>query len=626
MKFILLLGSMILFCLGSSAVAAETFMLPSTIPPHPRLLASPADWTRLQSQIHTDPVSACMVGSMEEHAKKLLTEPPAERKLTGRRLLGVSREVLRRIITLAMVARVTGDKAYAERAIAEMKAVADFTDWNPSHFLDVGEMSLAVAIGYDWLFDSLNEADRQKIGQALLEKGIQPSFAPNQWWVTGSNNWNQVCHCGVSAAAIAIANLQPELATRILQRAIDNVPRAAASYAPDGAYAEGPMYWNYGTSYHVILAAALQQFGGKMYGLDTAPGFMESAVYMAQMTAPSGLLFDYSDCREKSEINIPLFWMARQARHSEWLELDLKHFVGKKISKSAADDRLLALALLWRAPSMDGKQGTPPLHWMARGANPVSVHRSAFRDPSALYLGIKGGSPSNSHAHMDAGSFVIEADGIRWAVDLGMQDYESLESKGVKLWNGTQNSERWSVFRVGPEGHNILRFNDAPLLVKGHAAFVRFRGEGDRPHSVLELTSLYGDSITAAYRGAMVVENRALLLQDEWTAGAQPVEAAWQMLTRAQIVVHAGEIQLQQDGKTLTLKILEPANAQIEIKSAQELQKPIDVDNPGVQRITLKTRTIAHACGRLRIFVLPASAAGIAAPETQSVLDWSSAL
>jgi hypothetical protein len=52
---------------------------------------------------------------------------------------------------------------------------------------------------------------------------------------------------------------------------------------------------------------------------------------------------------------------------------------------------------------------------------PVAAHRSAFNDPLALYAAITGGSPSLNHAHMDAGSFMIQSDGIVWALDPGME-------------------------------------------------------------------------------------------------------------------------------------------------------------------------------------------------------------
>jgi hypothetical protein len=65
-----------------------------------------------------------------------------------------------------------------------------------------------------------------------------------------------------------------------------------------------------------------------------------------------------------------------------------------------------------------------------------------------LNVAMKGGSVSVNHAHMDIGSFVMDADGVRWAMDFGMQDYESLESKGIQPFSGehrTHNAGRFFV-------------------------------------------------------------------------------------------------------------------------------------------------------------------------------------
>ena len=44
---------------------------------------------------------------------------------------------------------------YLHLAETEMLAIYSFSDWNPSHFLDVAEMTMVVSIGYDLLFNSL---------------------------------------------------------------------------------------------------------------------------------------------------------------------------------------------------------------------------------------------------------------------------------------------------------------------------------------------------------------------------------------------------------------------------------------------------------------------------------------
>ena len=69
-----------------------------------------------------------------------------ERIKEGKRLLAISRIALKRIYYLSYAYRMTGDKKYAHRAEQEMLAVSRFTDWNPTHFLDVGEMVMALVM------------------------------------------------------------------------------------------------------------------------------------------------------------------------------------------------------------------------------------------------------------------------------------------------------------------------------------------------------------------------------------------------------------------------------------------------------------------------------------------------
>ena len=64
------------------------------------------------------------------NAETILQQPPAERELTGRRLLTISRLVLYRVNTLCMAYHLTGKKDYADRAIREMLAAAKFSNWN----------------------------------------------------------------------------------------------------------------------------------------------------------------------------------------------------------------------------------------------------------------------------------------------------------------------------------------------------------------------------------------------------------------------------------------------------------------------------------------------------------------
>jgi hypothetical protein len=46
------------------------------------------------------------------------------------------------------------------------------TAWNPSHFLDTAEMSLAVAVGLDWFHDWIGPDIRAELVDGLTDKGL----------------------------------------------------------------------------------------------------------------------------------------------------------------------------------------------------------------------------------------------------------------------------------------------------------------------------------------------------------------------------------------------------------------------------------------------------------------------
>src|SRR5205814_1950681 len=83
---------------------------------------------------------------------------------------------------------------------------------------------------------------------------------------------------GVSRAALAAWEDDPPLAAKTVRRAVELVPQHAMKvYDPDGVYPEGPGYWEYGTSYNVLMIEALRSALGSDFGIASAPGFRQTA-------------------------------------------------------------------------------------------------------------------------------------------------------------------------------------------------------------------------------------------------------------------------------------------------------------------------------------------------------------
>jgi hypothetical protein len=428
--------------------------------PRPRLLVQPGEWERLRERVRQQPRFAAIADRIRRDADGMLAVAPVKRELEGRRLLNESRRALRRMLTLSLTFHLTHVQRYADRAAKEMRAVADFADWNLSHFLDVAEMTLAMAIGYDWLHEQLDEPTRATVRAAILTKGVRvPLDTAHNRWTANTNNWG---------------------------------------HDDTGA--------------------------------------------------------DYS--------------------------------------------RL-------------------PLQWTSDGTIPVSIHRSSWTDRSAVFFGLKAGSPSGPHGQMDIGSFVLDADGQRWAVDLGAENYHLVE---------THRANRWTVFRQNSLSHNTLVIGDELQVVSGKTRIVRFSDDPAFPHSVVDMSPVYAGQAATAHRGMALLRDGRVLIRDHLTGLKPGVAVRWGMVTSARPgETGSDNLQLRQRSASARLRIHQPAGAVWALVDTVKARKEWDSPNPGT--VMAAFTAVAPASGTLDLAVVfsPGSRdrAAAAPPPPASPVDWS---
>ena len=586
---------------------------------HPRILMLKGEEANIKLGISKDTVWANTQQAIINESDRLISIAPVQRIQIGRRLLDKSREALRRLFFLSYAYRTTADKKYLDRAEKEMLAIAGFSDWNPSHFLDVAEMTMAVAIGYDWLYNDLSDASKSIIKEAILKKGLEPSMNPkHNSWLKAEHNWNQVCNAGMTYGAMAIYEDQPELAKEIINRAITSIVLPMHDYAPDGVYPEGYGYWGYGTSFNVMFISAIEKLFGKDFGLNQLPGFMKTAGFMENMTGATGLPFNYSDAGGGGGLHPAMFWLANKVNDPSLLWVERGYLKNRK-PEALVRDRLFPAIMLWSGGiSIDNISAPKETMWLGNGKNPVAMMRTSWTDPNAIYVATKGGSVSINHAHMDIGSFVMEADGVRWAMDFGMQDYESLESKGIKLFGRTQDAERWTVFRLTNLVHNTLAIDSQHQLVTGNAPIIASSNNPAFMHTVTDLSEIYKGQIAASKRGIAVVDKKQVLIRDEIETLNKETTIRWTMLTPADVrIINDHQALLTKDGKTLTLDVGKLPNLKMKTWSTDP-PKSYDAPNPGTiltgfevtvpanTKIALNVRLIPGEKGKSKLKNIPA--------------------
>lgn len=560
--------------LAAARTPPEPDVLASLRREHPRLLLTNEQLAANLAAARTDPLRRRFHEYVVSTAEGHFRDVPIEHVLVGPRLLDQSRKAIAHVLTSAMAWRLTREPRFAEFAKAVMLRAAAFPDWNPAHFLDTAEMACALAVGYDWLFSELSAGERRTIRQALLDKAL--SFVPAAYgaaprpeflhFVTDHHNWNQVCNGGLLMAALALADEEPALARRVIAGVRKSLPLAMRPYEPDGAYPEGPVYWGYGTRYNVYLLAALESALGTDFGLGQARAFDRTALYRLHMASATGESFNYADGRSRLGADDALTWLAQRHRHPYVLRAN-RGWLEQLMAEPPNDEteRFVALHAAWFPEKPAGRLEAPPLDAHFGGPSQLAVFRSAWDEPRALWVGFKAGSNTVNHAHLDLGTFTLDADGVRWAVDLGRDDYNL-----PGYWKReTTESPRWQYYRLNNHGHNTITPGRDLQQPAATAPILRFASTPARAFAVADLTPAYPGRATRMHRGLAMLERARVLVQDDIKGLAAGVPLSWRMHTMTAARLESPRVALlSHEGRTLRVELLAPASARFTTRHA----------------------------------------------------------
>ncbi len=552
----------------------------------PRLVLTPAVEKNLKDKIKNDELVKNYYDAIKLNAEQIVKAPLLTRKMEGRRLLAVSREMLYRMNILSMVYRIEKQPAILKRIDDEVKAVCNFSDWNPSHYLDVAEMSMAVAIAVDWVGEVLPKSTVDLAIISLIEKGIKPSYQGTPGWLNGTNNWNQVCNGGMIAASIVIAEKDPELAAKTISRSLAGMPNALKQYGPDGLYPEGATYWGYGTSFSVVTSSMLESAFGSDFGIAAYPAFLKSADFRLLSEAPSGWFYNFADCGDKASAagDVTLAWFAKQTGNPLYLEREKFMHSPDEMGKLS---RVAGCGLVWLSQFKLKEKKELPLAWKGDGENPVVIFSGGPADPGQFYFGGKGGRATISHGNMDAGSFIMELDGIRWVVDPGNQSYHEIEKTGFNLWGNCQDCQRWTLLTKNNFGHSTITVNNALHVNNGFAAIKNFKG-GEKPEATFDMSGVFGGKLKSATRKFLKENNRSVLIEDKFQLSDSTQLITWQLITTADVEIVKGGAVLKQGGKQLRLENISHPGLAVSVISLDPPPLELDRKMEGLKRIEIR--------------------------------------
>ena len=518
---------------------------------HPRLILTANDFTRIKTvddDIYKKAIDGLIAANknyLRKNADGSYVLPLVEYEIAdGIRLLPVSRTMLDRVTNFGLLYQLTGNEAYAERCYRELENAASYPDWNPKHFLDVGEMCNAFAIGYDWIYDWMNESQREILRTAMVEKGLNQAmqdytdaerYRTYKWYQAyPGNNWKLVCNGGVSNAALAIcdeADVDKELIYDVLGYAFEDVYKAVRNlYLEDGSFIEGFTYWTYASNYLAYYTSALRTSTGKDYGITMADSLKESAYYVKNISSNRFISFNFGDAVETGLCNPIFLWYGKTFRAYDLSGLRIDRIKPKGVTPNPMD-------LLWYNHEEYASPLGSNLYYGREGGR-----EAAFRsdwESTGLYGAIHYGDNEGSHNQSDTGVFIVEYGGKRFFSDLGQDNYNV--------------SDYTKAYRYRTEGHNtvVMKSRFYPTYSNQSTDSVcritRFKGsDTEDSYAISDISAAYGGK-TIVRGMKLTADKKAIIVQDEIAPGAL-YEGYWFGHTTA-------DITLSNDKKSAVLDI-----------------------------------------------------------------------
>jgi hypothetical protein len=184
--------------------------------------------------------------------------------------------------------------------------------------------------------------------------------------------------------------------------------------------------------------------------------------------------------------------------------------------------------------------------------------RSGWEDPNGIFVAVEGGDNKLQPSHRDLGSFVLDAGGVRWALDLG----------GA---------------RIGL--HNAIVIDDENQDSRAEATLAHPAFTPGASAVEVDLSRVYPQKAKQLRRGVSLIQGQQVVIHDTIRA-EQPVEAVWGMLTDADVTLNGQTAELKKGGWTMAAEIVSPRHAVFDLREVGPAS--LVAPGPPVRRLVVR--------------------------------------
>lgn len=538
-------------------IAANAAISWTSLPSHPRLMFTPERVDAVLSMNESDTYYQEILATLAETADTAVATP-----LTLSSATSWSSTIRMNVGATAGIYLLTGDTKYSDWVINSIILLANLSDWDVSDFLNTADIAMTISIGYDWVYDMMTAAQRTTVQSAIANKAFVPALNSSiNSWSEHTNNWAQVTNGCLIIAALAIGDINSTLAEEIMDFSVPKLNVSLEQYAPDGGWIEGYSYGTYAGIFLGLMMKSLDTALGDDLGISELPGMSGLGAWLTQGFGQTGG-FSWADgawtFSNANSLWSAGYW-AQKFNKPEWLQGMLSRFTS---TQAATFQAFLFYNSSLMTPSV---LSTMPLYDQFTGVAGMT-YRTSWTDSDGWFFGFMGGFNGRSHGHLDAGSFVVDYNGYRWAELLGSDSYS--------LTDYFVGPRRWTYYRCRSEGSNTLSISNVsqtPLYfanqIPSSNNSLRWVGSFDSSSrfGVANLTQAYANVTTSVLRGVALLNGSQLILRDEVRATtAIDIATSWHTTATINVATDNQTATLTQDHITMTVTLLSPSNAFLE--------------------------------------------------------------
>lgn len=400
---------------------------------------------------------------------------------------------------------------------------------NTGYLLFASETATCLAIGYDWIYPLLSAQEKIQVRQALAStlSYSLPMYDQKMIGLPGYNhsfsNWNPAVNGGFSLGALALlenpssANYdvgQQTLAKSVIDRTTVHISHFLNSIGTSGYYWEGPNYWNFAFSYLSLMEKAFSTALGVSLNLDAGSLALQKthqfmmALYSKNspfLRNGAGTLYVHT-FSDSSPYTIPnlaaLSWFAernRSGQTQEWVREMVKQpgFIDTYAINTVNNYHVPFMLFQWPMQNFQVEVfQSPTLKEFKDSTQGAIVEIERKGSVSPIYLGVKAGQGKRTHAHLDSGSFILDAFGRRW--------FSNLPSESYDVDGYFSDTARWQYFRTNSLGRNTLTIDGKLQAPNASGVVLSSTENATQSQTELDLSSVYGESVTLARRKFMM--------------------------------------------------------------------------------------------------------------------------